>query len=186
MSSRSPTATRRHSCSLTNHAARTKYPCWGEPEVLNRGPAGDGTSLLVLQKRTKLNTNSDVRHWKPQSDRESVDDEDNVNEKESSNDDEDMPAHSHRIAGSVTSKVTFKRQAWRPGTQADLARNRQLRLETKRARRHFAAGHLITDDAVFLASRSLLPIGELLSKMEKLALGHAIHSSKFTRNCKRL
>ncbi|KAL1433243.1 hypothetical protein MTO96_012828 [Rhipicephalus appendiculatus] len=120
----------------------------------------------------------------PASDRE-YDNEDDDDEEEPSSDDDDMPAHRSRIAGSVASKVTFKRQAVRPGNQADLARNRQLRLEASRARRNLAATQLITDDAVFLAPRSSLPVGELLSKMEKLALGRAVRSSRFTHNPKR-
>ncbi|KAL3214139.1 hypothetical protein MRX96_007266 [Rhipicephalus microplus] len=69
--------------------------------------------LLLLQT-----LNSDVRHWKPQSERESDDDEENVNEEESSSDDEDMPAHWRRIAVSINSKLTVQgasQAAWKPG-----------------------------------------------------------------------
>ncbi|KAL3214140.1 hypothetical protein MRX96_007267 [Rhipicephalus microplus] len=161
-------------------------PNIGGQKPVDRPSTGYLRSFSLQPTTSLADTKSDVRLWKPQSDRESDDDEDNANEKESSSDDEDMPAHRHRIARFVTSKVTFKRQAWRPGNQADLAKNRQLRLETSRTHHHFAAGHLITDDAVFLAPRSFLPVGEQLSKMEKLALGHAIRCSRFTCNRKRL
>ncbi|KAL3184556.1 hypothetical protein MRX96_006039 [Rhipicephalus microplus] len=71
----------------------------------------------------------DIR--KPQSDHE-YDDEDEEDEQRSS-DDEDMPAHRPRITGFIGSKVAFKRQAVRPGNQADLARNRKLCLEVSQS-----------------------------------------------------
>ncbi|KAH8025189.1 hypothetical protein HPB51_004730 [Rhipicephalus microplus] len=145
--------------------------------------AGYFRSSTIQPATAVMGTNSNVGHRKPRSDHE-YDDEDEEDEQRSS-DDEDMPAYRPRITGFIGSKVAFKRQAVRPGNQADLARNRKLRLEVTRARHHIAAAHLITDDAVFLASRSSLPVAELLSKMEKLALGRAVRSSRFTCNLKR-
>ncbi|KAH8033151.1 hypothetical protein HPB51_008017 [Rhipicephalus microplus] len=103
-------------------------PNIGGQKPVQRPSTGYLRSLSMQPATALANTNSDVRHWKPQSERESDDDEENVNEEESSSDDEDMPAHWRRIAVSINSKLTFKGQARRPGNQANLARNRQLRL----------------------------------------------------------
>ncbi|KAL3200949.1 hypothetical protein MRX96_043196 [Rhipicephalus microplus] len=150
-------------------------------------PADSATKSYLRSSATEPGTavtwtNCDVGYRKPTSDHE-YDDEDK-DDKEHSRDDENMPAHRYRIAGSTASKVKFKRQAVRPGNQDNLAGNRQLRLEAVRARRHLPATQLITDGTVFLAQRSSLPIGELLSKVEKLALGCAVRNSRFTCNRK--
>ncbi|KAL3195158.1 hypothetical protein MRX96_045731 [Rhipicephalus microplus] len=145
--------------------------------------AGYFRSSTIQPATALMGTNSNVGYRKPRSDHE-YDDEDEEDEQRSS-DDDDMPAHRPRITGSIGSKVAFKRQAGRPGNPADLARNRKLRLEVTRARHHIASAQLFTDDAVFLAPRSSLPVAELLSKMEKLALGRAVRSSRFTCNLKR-
>ncbi|KAL3205636.1 hypothetical protein MRX96_052957 [Rhipicephalus microplus] len=145
--------------------------------------AGYFRSSTIQPATAVMGTTSNVGHRKTRSDHE-YDDEDEEDEQRSS-DDEDMPAYRPRITGFIGSKVAFKRQAVRPGNQADLARNRKLRLEVTRARHHITAVQLITDDAVFLAPRSSLPVAELLSKMEKLALGRAVRSSRFTCNLKR-
>ncbi|KAL3184505.1 hypothetical protein MRX96_031795 [Rhipicephalus microplus] len=58
------------------------------------------------------------------------------------------PPNGPVIAVSIATKVTFKRQAMRPGKQNDLARNRQLHFEATRARRYLAATQLDSDMTV--------------------------------------
>ncbi|KAL3205635.1 hypothetical protein MRX96_052956 [Rhipicephalus microplus] len=107
-------------------------------------------------------TNCDVGYRKPKLDREY--DDENEDDEEHSHDDENMRAHRYRFAGSIVFKAKFKRQTVWPGNQDNQARNRQLRLKTIRARRDLPSTQLIANDAVLLAPRSSVPIGELLSK----------------------
>ncbi|KAL3195157.1 hypothetical protein MRX96_045730 [Rhipicephalus microplus] len=166
--------------------APTFFPC--PVNVDGEKPADNPTTSYLrssaIEPGTAVTwTNCYVRYRKPKSDRE-YDDEDEDDE-ENGQDDENMPAHRYRFAGSIASKVKFKWQTVRPGNQDNLARNRQLRSETIRARRHLPSTQLIANNAVLLAPRFLVPIGELLSKMEKLALGCAVRNSRFTCNRKR-
>ncbi|KAH7968893.1 hypothetical protein HPB52_012280 [Rhipicephalus sanguineus] len=53
MGSRPPSATRKLYCNLPNRAARMKYHRWSEPEVLSRGPRGDGSASSLLLEATE-------------------------------------------------------------------------------------------------------------------------------------
>lgn len=106
-------------------------------------------------------------------------------EDDRSSEDDGEPAHRFRITASMAYKATFKRRAVRPGAQDDREKNWQLRLQAKEARFNLAAKRLVTDDAVILSSRAQSPDADLLSKMQKLALGQAVRNSRLTRNQKR-